>query len=100
MDGTDVWLEEGVGAGVRRGWGLAVGRGKAGNAGFRIESYGIFVSKILGTFHICSSCFGLNGPLRQYFSLYRAVSQREGERTDRREKKCPNNPHPHLLQAQ
>ena len=38
---------------------------KAGNAGFRIESYGIFVSQILGTFHICSSCFGLNGPLRQ-----------------------------------
>ena len=31
-------------------------------------------------------CFGLNGPLRQYFSLYRAVSQREGERkmTDER----------------
>ena len=25
-------------------------------------------------------CFGLNGPLRQYFSLYWAVSQREGER--------------------
>ena len=25
-------------------------------------------------------CFGLNGPLRQYFSLYRAVSQRVGER--------------------
>ena len=24
--------------------------------------------------------FGLNGPLRQYFSLYRPVSQREGER--------------------
>ena len=23
---------------------------------------------------------GFNGPLRQYFSLYRAVSQREGER--------------------
>ena len=47
-------------------------------------------------------CFGLNGPLRQYFSLYRAVSQREGERkkNDRREKKCPNNPHPHRLQAQ
>ena len=22
-------------------------------------------------------CFGFNGPLRQYFSLYRAVSQRE-----------------------
>ena len=24
-------------------------------------------------------CFGFNGPLRQYFSLYRAISQREGE---------------------
>ena len=24
--------------------------------------------------------FGFIGPLRQYFSLYRAVSQREGER--------------------
>ena len=27
-------------------------------------------------------CFGFNGPLRQYFSLYRAVSQREGEREE------------------
>ena len=26
--------------------------------------------------------FGFNGPLRQYFSLYRAVSQREGEREE------------------
>ena len=25
-------------------------------------------------------CVGLNGPLRQYFSLYRAVSPRQGER--------------------
>ena len=24
-------------------------------------------------------CFGFNGPLRQYFSLYQAISQREGE---------------------
>ena len=24
-------------------------------------------------------CFGFSGPLRQYFSLYRAVSQNEGE---------------------
>ena len=29
-------------------------------------------------------CFGLNGPSRQYFSLYRAVSQREGERKEKR----------------
>ena len=28
-------------------------------------------------------CFGLNGPLRQYFSLYRAISQREGERKEK-----------------
>ena len=28
-------------------------------------------------------CFGLNGPLRQYFSLYRA----EGERGERRREK-------------
>ena len=44
---------------------------------------------------ILVGCFGLNGPSRQYFSLYRAVSQREGEketRKDRGEKKCPNNP--------
>ena len=29
-------------------------------------------------------CFRFNGPLRQYFSLYRAVSQREGEREEKR----------------
>ena len=29
-------------------------------------------------------CFGFNSPLRQYFSLYRAVSQREGEREEKR----------------
>ena len=47
-------------------------------------------------------CFGFNGPLRQYFSLYRAVSQKEGERKrkNRWEQKSPNNPHPHLLQPQ
>ena len=27
--------------------------------------------------------FGFNGPLRQYFSLYQAVSQREGEREEK-----------------
>ena len=29
-------------------------------------------------------CFGFNGPLRQYFSLYRAVDQREGETGEKR----------------
>ena len=47
----------------------------------------------------CDGCFALNGPLRQYFSLYRAVSQKKEKRNDRGEKKCPNKPHPHLLQA-
>ena len=33
---------------------------------------------------ICSLVvFGLNGPLRQYFSLYRGFSQREGERKEK-----------------
>ena len=30
-----------------------------------------------------SVCFRLNAPLRQYFSLYRAVFQREGERKEK-----------------
>ena len=28
-------------------------------------------------------CFGFNGPFRQYFSLYRTVSQRQGERKEK-----------------
>ena len=28
-------------------------------------------------------CFGFNGPLRQYFSLYRAVSQRKGDKGEK-----------------
>ena len=28
-------------------------------------------------------CFGSHGSLRHYFSLFRAVSQRKGERTDK-----------------
>ena len=42
------------------------------------------------------SCFGFDGPLRQYFSLYRAVSQRvrkKRETIDKR-KKFPNIPPP------
>ena len=44
--------------------------------------------------------FGVNGPLRQYFSLYRAVFQRGRKKRDKKiNEKCPNYPHPHLLQA-
>ena len=40
--------------------------------------------KILMFHRFCLvGCFGLNGPLRQYFSLYQAVSQREGERKEK-----------------
>ena len=37
-------------------------------------------------------CFGLNGPLRQYFRLYRAVTQRGRTKREKdiRKKKCPN----------
>ena len=35
-------------------------------------------------------CFGFNGPLRQYFSLYRAVSQREGEREEKKIEESKN----------
>ena len=43
----------------------------------------IFSSRSKEFAHWLVGCFGLNGPLRQYFSLYRAVSQREGERRER-----------------
>ena len=39
---------------------------------------------ILGEIGWLVGCFGLSGPLRQYFSLYRAVSQRDGERGEKR----------------
>ena len=40
-------------------------------------------SNIFDTVGWLVGCFGFNGPLRQYFSLYRAVSQRDGEREER-----------------
>ena len=39
-----------------------------------------YILVIVDSFSECLvGCFGFNGPLRQYFSLYRAVSQSEGE---------------------
>ena len=32
-------------------------------------------------------CFGFSGPVRQYFNLYQAVSQREGERREKGQKR-------------
>ena len=42
----------------------------------RVSNPGSLVGWLVG--------FGFNGPLRQYFSLYQAVSQREGERGKKR----------------
>ena len=41
---------------------------------------GLFLSSYKGYVGWLVGCFGFSGPLRQYFSLYQAVSQREGER--------------------
>ena len=63
---------------------------------FRFTLYSSFAQKLLG--HLkpefkeslwenrndwLVGCFGFNGPLRQFFSLYHAVSQREGERGEK-----------------
>ena len=56
---------------------------KTSNIYFYLFSICFFLMKRIAlTFQTIWSagCFGLNGPLRQYFSLYRAVSQREVER--------------------
>ena len=47
-------------------------------------------------------CFGFNGPLRQYFNLYRVACQRGRwkRENNRREKEISKQPHQHLLQAQ
>ena len=43
----------------------------------------LFKARVNWRFNWLVGCFGFNGPLRQYFSLYRAVSQREGERKEK-----------------
>ena len=39
--------------------------------------------KLAITFHWLVGCFGFNGPLRQYFSLYLSISQREIDRGEK-----------------
>ena len=59
---------------------LAVGAGGGGLDIFTLiypfSSFSLSLGWLVG-------CFGFNGPLRQYFSLYRAVSQREGDRGEK-----------------
>ena len=61
----------------------------------------IFFFFFLNSHHdtICLvGCFGFKGALGQYFSLYQAVSQREGERGEKGQMriKMSKQPHPHL----
>ena len=56
---------------------LAVG---AGGVVWRFLLSSILSPSVWETARYLVGCLGFNGPLRQYFSLYRAVSQREGER--------------------
>ena len=42
-----------------------------------------FFSALFSNAWLVGWLFGFNGPLRQYFSLYRAVSQREVERGEK-----------------
>ena len=58
---------------------LAVG---AGGGGLEIFTL-IYPFSSFSLSLVVVGCFGLNGPLRQYFSIYRAVSQREGERKEK-----------------
>ena len=54
------------------------------NPNCRTPGTGSLPSTIEPPDHWLVGCFGFNGPLRQYFSLYRTVSQREGERGEKR----------------
>ena len=65
---------------------LAVGAGGGCLDSFSLIYHFSFLSPSLWVEWLVG-CFGLNGPLRQYFSLYQAVSQRQGEREGRDESK-------------
>ena len=63
---------------------LAVGAGGGCLDIFSLTHHIFFLSPSLWeTVGWLVGCFGFSGPLRRYFSLYRAVSQREGERGEK-----------------
>ena len=57
------------------------GGGGGGGGGGRGELSDEWLNTFRGSWLV--GCFGFNGPLRQYFSLSRAISQREGERGEK-----------------
>ena len=62
-------------------------RGSNSMIGRSILAESVISRQLSGQVYLYSwlvGCFGFNGPFRQYFSLYRAVSQREGEREKKR----------------
>ena len=61
---------------------LAAQLSKTINFGWLVGCLAVQLSKTIN-FGWLVGCFGFNGPLRQYFGLYRAVSQREGEREEK-----------------
>ena len=69
-----LWPKEGIIFGLFSNSVLYCGSKTVSYVGF--EGFDFNFSWLIG-------CFGFNGPLRQSFSLYRAVSQREGERGER-----------------
>ena len=54
----------------------------------------IYIMLNHNTEQLLVGCFGFSGPLRQYFSLYRAVSQREGERGEKRYRRVKTSKQP------
>ena len=68
---------------TRHGWGINQGTCSS-TTGCRVTRHGWGINQ--GTCNTSTGLvgFGFNGHLRQYFSLYRAVSQREGERGEKR----------------
>ena len=70
-----IWIRVGQGPSA-----LAVG---AGGGLFGHFSYLSFLCSFSLSLGGLVGCFGFNGPLRQYFILYRAVSNREGERGEK-----------------
>ena len=71
---------------------------RKGKAQIRQHGYELFIrEKIIRMIWLV--VLGFNGTLRQYFSLYRDVSQR-GRKKKKTRVKLSKQPHPHLLQAQ
>ena len=59
-------------------------------------------SEVAGLIGRLIGCFGLNGSSKQYFSLNQPSPKEQEKKREMKggRKECPNNPDPHLFQAQ